>query len=125
MTDPVLLEVRRNVAYLTLNRPEKLNAFSYEMNDRLLQLLDRIEDDPTVRAVIVTGAGEKAFSAGGDIHEFSDSIRAGVDVAVKQFVRRGQAMTARWYPTPAAFGRPQARTRASLDWRLIYPGAGA
>lgn len=51
MTDPVLLEVRRNVAYLTLNRPEKLNAFSYEMNDRLLQLLDRIEDDPEVRAV--------------------------------------------------------------------------
>lgn len=96
MTETVLLEVRRNVAYLTLNRPEKLNAFSYEMNDRLLQRLDQIEDDPEVRAVIVTGAGEKAFSAGGDIHEFSESIRAGVDVAVKQFVRRGQTMTARF-----------------------------
>ena len=96
MTDTVLLEIRGKVAYLTLNRPEKLNAFNYEMNDRLLQLLDRIEDDPDVRAVIVTGAGERAFSAGGDIHEFSRSIRAGVDIAVKDFVRRGQAMTARF-----------------------------
>ena len=96
MTDTVLLEIRGKVAYLTLNRPEKLNAFNYEMNDRLLQLLDRIEDDPDVRAVIVTGAGERAFSAGGDIHEFSHSVRAGVDIAVKDFVRRGQAMTARF-----------------------------
>ena len=96
MTDTVLLEIHSKVAYLTLNRPEKLNAFNYEMNDRLLLLLDRIEDDPDVRAVIVTGAGEKAFSAGGDIHEFSQSIQAGVDVAVKDFVRRGQAMTARF-----------------------------
>lgn len=96
MTETVLLEVRGNIAYLTLNRPEKLNTFNYEMNDRLLRLLDQIEDDPDVRAIIVTGAGERAFSAGGDIHEFSESIRAGVDVAVKEFVRRGQAMTARF-----------------------------
>jgi enoyl-CoA hydratase/carnithine racemase len=55
----------------------------------------RIEDDSTIRAVILTGAGEKAFSAGGDMHEFSQSVRKGAEIAVKDFVRRGQTMTAR------------------------------
>ena len=87
---------------LTLNRPEKLNALNYAANDQLLRLLDEIEDDPGIGAVVLTGAGERAFSAGGDIHEFSESIRAGVQMAVKAFVRRGQAMTARLeaFPKP-------------------------
>jgi hypothetical protein len=54
-----------------------------------------IEDDPGVRAVILTGACDRAFSAGADIHEFSLSVAAGPQPAVKAFVRRGQAMTAR------------------------------
>lgn len=95
MSDPVLFEIKGNIAFLTLNRPEKLNALNYATNDLLLQLLDRIEDDPGVRAVILTGAGDRAFSAGGDIHEFSQSISEGIDIAVRAFVRRGQAMTAR------------------------------
>lgn len=95
MSDPVLFEIKGNIAFLTLNRPEKLNALNYATNDLLLALLDRIEDDPGIRAVILTGAGDRAFSAGGDIHEFSQSISEGVDIAVRAFVRRGQAMTAR------------------------------
>jgi enoyl-CoA hydratase len=95
MSDPVLFEIKGTIAFLTLNRPEKLNALNYATNDLLLQLLDRIEDDPGIRAVILTGAGDRAFSAGGDIHEFSQSIAAGPDIAVRAFVRRGQAMTAR------------------------------
>ncbi|MDJ1159918.1 crotonase/enoyl-CoA hydratase family protein [Chelatococcus sp. SYSU_G07232] len=95
MTDPVLIDVRGNVALLTLNRPDKLNALSYGLNDLLMRLLDRIEEDDAVRAVILTGAGERAFSAGGDIREFSESVRMGPDIAVRDFVRRGQAMTAR------------------------------
>jgi enoyl-CoA hydratase len=95
MADPVIFEVKGNIAFLTLNRPEKLNALNYATNDLLLQLLDRIEADAGVRAIILTGAGDRAFSAGGDIHEFSQSIEAGVDNAVREFVRRGQAMTAR------------------------------
>lgn len=94
MSDPVLIDVKNNIALLTLNRPEKLNALNYATNDLLLQLLDRIEDDPDIHAVIITGAG-RAFSAGGDIHEFAQSIRDGTDIAVKEFVRRGQTMTAR------------------------------
>ncbi|MCG8559125.1 MAG: crotonase/enoyl-CoA hydratase family protein [Hyphomicrobiales bacterium] len=95
MTETVLFEHRDAIAVLTLNRPEKLNALDYATNDRLLDLLDGIERDDGVRAVVITGAGDRAFSAGADIHEFSASIKAGVDVAVTDFVRRGQDMTAR------------------------------
>ncbi|RUY33573.1 enoyl-CoA hydratase/isomerase family protein, partial [Mesorhizobium sp. M7A.F.Ca.CA.002.07.1.1] len=70
MTDLVLSETRDGIAILTLNRPEKLNALNYALIDRLLAVLDDMEVDDGVRAVILTGAGERAFSAGGDIHEF-------------------------------------------------------
>ncbi|RVC46723.1 MAG: crotonase/enoyl-CoA hydratase family protein [Mesorhizobium sp.] len=95
MTELVLCESRDRVAVLTLNRPEKLNALNYALIDRLLDMLDRIETDDAVRAVILTGAGERAFSAGADIHEFSVSVAAGADVALRDFVMRGQRLTAR------------------------------
>ncbi|KRR12488.1 enoyl-CoA hydratase [Bradyrhizobium jicamae] len=95
MPDPILLEINDGVALVTLNRPDKLNALNYALIDRLMTALDAIETDANVRAVILTGAGERAFSAGADIHEFSDSVRQGRDTSVQSFVRRGQAMTAR------------------------------
>lgn len=95
MIQVVTCAVENGIAELTLNRPEKLNAMNYAMIDRLMDLLDNLEDDKDVHALILTGAGEKAFSAGGDIHEFSRSVRAGADTAVKEFVRRGQRMTRR------------------------------
>ena len=95
-------EIRGSIAILTLNRPEKLNALTYAMNDLLMQHLDRLEADRGVRLIILTGAGDRAFSAGGDIPEFRASIAEGTDVAVRAFVRRGQAMTARieGFPKP-------------------------
>ena len=95
MSDPVLLEIDGQIALVTLNRPERLNALSYELIDRLMAVLDEIETDANVRAVILTGAGERAFSAGADIHEFSKTVRRRAGAAVRDFVRRGQAMTAR------------------------------
>ncbi len=102
MADTVLCTVEDGIATLTLNRPEKLNAINYETADTLLALLDRLETDDSVRSVILTGAGDVAFSAGGDIHEFSESVALGVNAAVRDFVRRGQAMTARLeaFPKP-------------------------
>ena len=101
MSDLVLMDVRERIAVLTLNRPEKLNALSYALIDRLIHLLDSIEDDAAIGAVILTGAG-RAFSAGADIKEFSGSVRHGPDAAVRAFVRRGQALTARMetFPKP-------------------------
>lgn len=95
MSDPILLETSGGIALVTLNRPDKLNALNYALIDRLMAVLDIIETDAAVRAVILTGTGERAFSAGADIHEFSGSVRQGRDTAIRDFVRRGQAMTAR------------------------------
>jgi len=95
MSELVLFEARGNIGLVSLNRPEKLNALNYALIDQLMALLDRIEDDAAIRAVVLTGAGDRAFSAGADITEFSESVKQGPDAAVKAFVRRGQAMTAR------------------------------
>jgi enoyl-CoA hydratase/carnithine racemase len=95
MSELVLLETRDAAAILTLNRPEKLNALNYALVDRLKERLDAIERDSDIRAVILTGAGDRAFSAGADIAEFSETLREGPDAAVRAFVRRGQSMTAR------------------------------
>lgn len=102
MPDLIDYERKGVFALLTLNRPEKLNALNYATNDRMLKLLDVLEEDSAVRAIIITGAGDRAFSAGGDIHEFTQSIRAGVDTAVRDFCKRGQTMTARLesFPKP-------------------------
>ncbi|MBB4122499.1 crotonase/enoyl-CoA hydratase family protein [Martelella radicis] len=102
MQDTVLLEKKDRIALLTLNRPEKLNALDYATNDRLLALLDQIEADAEIGAVILTGAGDRAFSAGGDIHEFTESIKRGTEEALRAFCRRGQRMTARFeaFPKP-------------------------
>ena len=94
-SEPVRLEVEHGTAVMTLNRPDKLNALSYALIDRMLALLDVIELDDAIRAVVITGAGDRAFSAGADIDEFSSSVRLGVHAAIRDFVRRGQAMTSR------------------------------
>lgn len=93
--DPVLYAQRNSVAILTLNRPDQLNALNFALIGRFMTHLDAIERDDAVRAVIVTGAGERAFSAGADIKEFAHSVAAGVEVALRDFVARGQAFTSR------------------------------
>lgn len=95
MADTVLIEIKDQIALITLNRPQRLNALNYHLIDRLMAALDAIEIEASARVVILTGAGERAFSAGADIHEFSGSVAHGANVAVRDFVRRGQAMTAR------------------------------
>ncbi|KOF21354.1 enoyl-CoA hydratase [Ensifer adhaerens] len=102
MSDTVLLQISDGIALLTLNRPARLNALSYELIDWFLSLLDMLEVNDNVGAVIITGAGERAFSAGGDIHEFSGSVAKGANTAVRDFVRRGQRLTARLeaFPKP-------------------------
>ncbi len=62
----LLFEKKDEIGYLTLNRPDKLNALSRELMAELRLALDMIEDDPEVKVVILTGAG-RAFSAGFDI----------------------------------------------------------
>lgn len=69
MKDFILSEVRGPVGILTLNRPDKLNAWNAPMRARLVEALDALEADATVRAIILTGAGDRAFGAGQDLNE--------------------------------------------------------
>ena len=73
----VLKQIAGRVATLTINRPEKRNALDAATRSAITAALDQLERDPAVRAVIVTGAGDKAFIAGADIAEFEG--RAPVD----------------------------------------------
>jgi enoyl-CoA hydratase/carnithine racemase len=70
-TDSILYEKSSDgIAWVTLNRPEVLNAINMEMRDQLWEITHAVRDDPDVRAVIIKGAGDRAFSAGADISEF-------------------------------------------------------
>jgi enoyl-CoA hydratase/carnithine racemase len=69
MAEFVLSERRGAVGFITLNRPEVLNAWNAAMRDQLTATLSAMEEDPEVRAVILTGAGDRAFGAGQDLNE--------------------------------------------------------
>lgn len=61
------LQVSEKIATITLNRPEKLNAYTRTMMDEMVDAMDRIDADDDIRAVIFTGAGDRAFCAGADL----------------------------------------------------------
>jgi len=70
MSDAVLFEARADgIAVITLNRPEARNALVREIREGLFAAWDRFERDPALRVAILTGAGDKAFCAGGDLKE--------------------------------------------------------
>ena len=69
MTDDILFVVDGHVATITLNRPHKLNAVTPEMSDAIVTAVESVNASDSIRCVIVTGAGERAFCAGSDIKE--------------------------------------------------------
>jgi enoyl-CoA hydratase len=93
MTDPteplVLVELPATghdgpvdgVALVTLNRPRSLNALSFELLRALVEALERLDADDACRAIVVTGAGDRAFAAGADIHEMADQTPATLTAA--------------------------------------------
>ena len=73
MTDAkndMLYEVRDGVAFLTFNRPEARNAFTFAMYERLAEVCAEVDADKSIRAMVLSGAGGKAFAAGTDISQF-------------------------------------------------------
>jgi enoyl-CoA hydratase/carnithine racemase len=68
--ETILYEKKERIAYVTLNRPKALNAYSVQMRDDLYEVLRAIKDDDEVRVAIIKGAGDKAFCAGADLTEF-------------------------------------------------------
>lgn len=78
MTSPILFEIRDHIAFITLNRPDKLNSFTREMALLLQSRLDECASLHEIRAVYITGAG-KGFSAGQDLAEVVDPNGPGMD----------------------------------------------
>jgi len=73
MSDAVLFDARDDgIAVITLNRPEARNALGKEIREGLFAAWDRFERDPALRVAILTGAGDKAFCAGGDLKEMTE-----------------------------------------------------
>ena len=68
----LLYEVLDNIATITINRPDKLNALNHDTLSELNLVIEKIKTDESVHVVIITGAGEKAFVAGADIEELSE-----------------------------------------------------
>ena len=75
MSEEIAFEIRNHVGYITLQRPAALNALSFSMVQQLDATLRKWADDPQVNAVLVKGAGEKAFCAGGDIRSLHESMQ--------------------------------------------------
>src|SRR5262249_1505429 len=70
--ETILVERRDRVALITINRPEKRNALNIQTRAEGAAVLDELRNDDSVRVVVFTGAGDKAFIAGADIAEFAN-----------------------------------------------------
>jgi enoyl-CoA hydratase len=68
----ILVERDENIGIVTLNRPQALNALNFELVSELADALTEFDRDSSIRCMVITGAGEKAFAAGADIKEMSD-----------------------------------------------------
>lgn len=87
----LLLEVAGGIATVTINRPDKLNALNAQTLNELEQAFEHCRSSESVRALVLTGAGEKAFVAGADIKELSQMT----PLTAKELAYRGQQVLAR------------------------------
>ena len=67
--EQILFETKENVAWIRLNRPDKLNALTHDLSGEALDALEQCAKDPEVRAVVITGEG-RGFCAGQDLNDF-------------------------------------------------------
>jgi len=118
----ILLEQRENIAVLFLNRPHKLNAFTFSMMEEIISALDSLEADDSVHAVIITGKG-RAFCAGADLSSGQETFNPSFDdfaVQENDFRRdSGGILTLRMYkflkPIVVACNGPAVGIGASMQ----------
>lgn len=84
----ILLEIKNKIAYITINRPDKLNALNSETFGELYDAFKKANEDAGVIGVILTGSGEKAFVAGADITE----LAVQTPVTAKEFALRSEVV---------------------------------
>ncbi|MCP5060405.1 MAG: enoyl-CoA hydratase [bacterium] len=121
-TDHVLAEVEDRVATITLNRPERRNAFSNEMLEGLARALEEAEGDPEVGCVVLTGAGN-GFCAGGDVKAMNEANQGkgatggGIDAAIHRQRLSQRATSGKVYdmPKPVLASLPGAAAGAGFS----------
>jgi enoyl-CoA hydratase len=96
--EPVHYETRDSIAWITIDRPDVLNALSRAVRRELAVALDRATTDRDAAAVVITGAGERSFSVGADISEFNGPLAPSADETI------GGAP--RWHEAPARCPKP-------------------
>jgi dihydroxynaphthoic acid synthetase len=94
----ILYEVKDQVAWVSINRPRVMNAFREQTLDELIDALKSTRDDPSIACAVVTGVGDKAFSAGGDF--FAMKRLTWTNAAMWNDRMQGLAMTIRGLPIP-------------------------
>ncbi len=131
MSETILLSIDEGVAVLTLNRPDKLNAFAGDMRERMVRALDRVAASPEARVLVITGAG-KGFCSGGDVaHMVSLKQQGAAYEGLAPLVDAGRDIVTRLaalpIPTLAAVNGVAAGAGCSLalacDVRLVSAAA--
>jgi len=113
MTDKIITEQSGEIARIIFNQPEKRNAVSLEMWEAVETAVERFRDDPSVRILILSGAGGKAFVSGADVSKFE------TERASKEAVAHYNATTKRVYDLIEAFSKP---TIAQIDGFCVGGG---
>ena len=91
----IAYEKRDRIAYVTIRRPEAMNALGPAHNQEIIEAWTDFRDDPDVWVAILTGSGERAFCAGADLKTYTPSIGSGNPYTVRQVeadYRRGQRL---------------------------------
>jgi 2-(1,2-epoxy-1,2-dihydrophenyl)acetyl-CoA isomerase len=114
---PVAFERTGDIGVVTLNRPDVLNAVNFEMGEALIDRLERLRSDDSLRAVVMTGAG-RAFSSGGDVGAMKRSVDAGrPSLFMHRLIRMLNVVVSglRSLPRPVVAAVPGITTGGGLD----------
>jgi enoyl-CoA hydratase/carnithine racemase len=111
----ILFESRDQIAFVTLNRPDSLNAMNRQMTRELVDVCQQVEEDSGIRVAIFTGAGEKAFSAGMDLKERAETSFSPIE-------RRQQKLTNKIYTQARAVAAITKPTIAAIRGYCVGGG---
>ena len=111
----ILFESRDQIAFITLNRPDSLNAMNRQMTRELVDVCQQVEEDNGIRVAIFTGAGEKAFSAGMDLKERAETAFSPIE-------RRQQKLTSKIYTQARAVAAITKPTIAAIRGYCVGGG---
>jgi enoyl-CoA hydratase len=113
--ETILFEVRNQIAWVTMNRPESMNAINRLMARELVDACQQVEDDGAIRVAIFTGAGERAFSAGMDLKERAETSFSPIE-------RRNQKLSQTIHTQSRAIGAMTKPTIAAIRGYCVGGG---